>query len=583
MERKAYLINHSFRFHMGASIMTMTAMNLNSIIDGILMGRLLGSDAFSAINVVIPIVNCISAIGILLSQGAAMQMAKHLGAMEKERANQVLSVSMLSMLIVGIVISYIAAVTGLAQPVVGLLCVARDLFDLAHKYASVLMVGAIFLIFENGTSMLVDVMGNPRIVTVGTIAKTGTNLLFDIVNIKVFGMDIGGAALATLFGSLVGNAIYLFYIYKKSGMKFTVCPKWSSDLMTGLANALPGFLGQLGSVALMFICNYFIMANRGSDGMFVMSIGYTIVSIGSIISNGVGVSYTAIGGMLLGQEDYYGLRALFKKGIFVTVLAPLIFSIGGLFGRYMSLMFGADTPEKIALTQRGLPMICTMLFALGIISSMVYLHTVLGHQTISSVNTLLLLLMIVISFLTVQHLLPPDRIWLAFPLTTILSLSVFLADTAIISVRSKGKLQMVSLIPKTQSQEKILDISVKCNMEEKSSAIDTLIGFLNENGAGELENSIIHCLDELMMNIVSYSGCGSNAYMDLTVMIHENKVTVSLRNAGIPFDPVTYSEKERKSGLKMVFHFCTRLEYRYSFGLNMVLGSWDLNSISNTE
>jgi Na+-driven multidrug efflux pump len=89
MEGKAYLIDKSFRFHMGASIMTMTAMNLNSIIDGILMGRLLGSDAFSAINVVLPIVNCISAIGILLSQGAAMKIAKFLGAMDKKKANEV--------------------------------------------------------------------------------------------------------------------------------------------------------------------------------------------------------------------------------------------------------------------------------------------------------------------------------------------------------------------------------------------------------------------------------------------------------------------------------------------------------------
>ena len=83
MERKTYLINHSFRYHMFASIMTMTAMNLNSIIDGILMGNLLGADAFSAINVVIPIVSCISAIGVLLSQGPAMRMATHLGQWKK--------------------------------------------------------------------------------------------------------------------------------------------------------------------------------------------------------------------------------------------------------------------------------------------------------------------------------------------------------------------------------------------------------------------------------------------------------------------------------------------------------------------
>ncbi len=575
MERKAYLIDKSFRFHMGASIMTMTAMNLNSIIDGILMGRLLGSDAFSAINVVLPIVNCISAIGILLSQGAAMKIAKFLGAMDKKKANEVFTVSMISMLIVGIALSSIAAMTGIAQPIVGKLCVAKNLYDMAEKYAAVLMMGAILLIFENGTSMLVDVMGNPRIVTVGTIVKTGTNILFDILNIKVFGMDIKGAALATLFGSLAGNAIYLYYIYKKSGMRMTLCPTWAADFASGLAHSLPGFLGQLASVALMFICNYYIMANQGADGMFVMSIGYTIVSIGSIISNGVGMSYAAIGGMLLGQEDDYGMCVLFKRGFFVTILTPAIFCIGGLFGKQLALMFGADTAEKIALAGEKIPMICILLFSLGIISSMVYLHTVLGHQTISSVNTLLILLSIVASFAITEHFLSPDKIWLAFPLTTILSLLTFFADTTVIFLKSKGQLRLISLIPRTSPVAKKFDISIKCNMNDKAEAIEYLIGFLNEYDTGDFQSSIIHCLDELMMNIVSYSGCKDDAYMDLTVMIHENKVTASLRNAGVPFDPVSFSEKKRKTGLKLVFHYCDNLEYRYSFGQNMIFVSWN--------
>lgn len=47
-----------------------------------------------------------------------------------------------------------------------------------------------------------------------------------------------------------------------------------------------------------------------------------------------------------------------------------------------------------------------------------------------------------------------------------------------------------------------------------------------------------------------------------------------LKNDGKPFDPLSVNEKDRKSGLKMVFHFCENLEYRYSFGQNLVLASW---------
>ena len=69
-------------------------------------------------------------------------------------------------------------------------------------------------------------------------------------------------------------------------------------------------------------------------------------------------------------------------------------------------------------------------------------------------------------------------------------------------MRSQGKLQLVSLIPKDDPERKMLDISVECTAKEETAAIDSLIRFLRENGASDWENSVVHCLDELMLNIL---------------------------------------------------------------------------------
>lgn len=587
MERKSYLVGHSFRFHMFAAIMTMTAMNLNSIIDGILMGNFLGPDAFSAINIVMPIVNCIGALGILLAQGPAIRTAKYLGAMKHNRANQVVTVSIASMLVFGAIFSVVVALTGLAVPTVNLLCVAKDLQPLALEYAAVLMAGSVLLIFDNGLSVLVDVMGNPRVVTIGTLIKTATNILFDILTVKVFGMDISGAALATLLGALAGDVFFMIYIFKRSGLKLCACPKWLKDLGQGVLQSIPAFIGALSTVALLFICNYFIMANQGSDGMFVISIGYTLISIGSMISNGVGMSYTAIGSMLMGQEDYYGMRVLVRRGILVTLIPPVCFMIASMFSRTLATLFGANTPELLDLSQRAIPLICIMLFSLGIISSMVSLHTVLGHQTVSTINTLFMLVSVLLAFIAVQVFLPPDQIWMAFPAATIISLLVFFADTSIICIRSKVKLQTVTLIPKILPSGKLFDVSVECNMEAKDKSMKELQKFLRDNNVGTLEDNIHHCLDEMMINILNHSDCAGNAYMDLFVIIRDDKITASLRNIGKPFDPTKLDEAERKIGLKIVFHYCTNVDYRYSYGQNVVVTSWSLpsevSSNSSTE
>lgn len=560
---------------MVAAIMTMTAMNLGSIINGILMGNLLGANAFSSINVAMPIVSCISAIGALLAQGPAARIAQYLGAMETERANQVFTVSIVSMLIVCLSLSVVMTTTNLPSRIVGLLNVTEELTTMVNQYAGTLMAGCLLLIFQNGLSFLVDVMGKPKMVTIGMIAGMIANVIFAITAVKVLGMDIVGAAYATLFGAFVCDAILLCYIFKQSGMKLRRSDTWLADFTTGISYSLPSLMGTGSVVILMLLCNSYIMDNQGAGGMFVMSIGYTVISVGSMVSNGVGMSYTAIGGMMLGQGDYRGMRLLFSRGLFVVLLAPLFFNTVGLFSGKLATLFGANTPELIELTGRGLPMICVLLFALGIISSVTFLHVALGYRVISTVNSLMILVSVASSFYILDRAMPPEQIWLAFPLATVLSLLLLFADTTTIAMRSKRKLQLLSLIPKDDSERKMLDISVECNMKEEAAALNTLIKFLQENGAGDWEKNVVHCLDELMMNIVQHSGCDEGSYMDLSVMLQEDKISAYLRSEGKPFDPLQVKKNDRKIGMTLLFHYCSRLEYRYSFSQNIVLVSWE--------
>ena len=51
-QRKPYLVFRSIKHYLLASVITMAVANLNLMIDGILMGNFLGSDALAAISTV---------------------------------------------------------------------------------------------------------------------------------------------------------------------------------------------------------------------------------------------------------------------------------------------------------------------------------------------------------------------------------------------------------------------------------------------------------------------------------------------------------------------------------------------------
>ena len=60
------------RFALPSMIM-MVFMSLYTIIDGIFVSRLVGSEALSAINIVFPVLNVLIAVGIMLASGGSQK------------------------------------------------------------------------------------------------------------------------------------------------------------------------------------------------------------------------------------------------------------------------------------------------------------------------------------------------------------------------------------------------------------------------------------------------------------------------------------------------------------------------------
>lgn len=70
------------------SMIMMVFMSLYTIIDGIFVSRLVGSEALSAINIVFPVLNVLIAVGIMLASGGSAVIAKKFGEDKSEEARR---------------------------------------------------------------------------------------------------------------------------------------------------------------------------------------------------------------------------------------------------------------------------------------------------------------------------------------------------------------------------------------------------------------------------------------------------------------------------------------------------------------
>ena len=95
MERNAKLINKKFIQYLIPSILTIFAMQFASLLDGILVGNLIGSTALSASSMAVPILYIIQMPGLALGVGGSIVVASLLGKRDLDKANKAFSAGLI--------------------------------------------------------------------------------------------------------------------------------------------------------------------------------------------------------------------------------------------------------------------------------------------------------------------------------------------------------------------------------------------------------------------------------------------------------------------------------------------------------
>ena len=70
------------------SIMMMIVSSVYTIVDGFFVSRCVGKNAFAAINLIMPILMAIGAIGFMAGTGGSALIAKTIGEGHKDKANR---------------------------------------------------------------------------------------------------------------------------------------------------------------------------------------------------------------------------------------------------------------------------------------------------------------------------------------------------------------------------------------------------------------------------------------------------------------------------------------------------------------
>ena len=239
------------RFALPTMVM-MIFMSLYSIVDGIFISRLLGTNALSAANIVYPVISIVFAVGIMLSTGGSALIAKKLGEGKEREAREDFSFLTLISFLFGIAILLIGNI--FIEPIVRALGSTDALLPYCVDYLSVSLLLAPAAMLQMMFQTFFVTAGKPLIGLMLTISGGVANMILDYLFMGPFNMGISGAALATGIGELIPAVIGLFYFLftrhslylTKPVVRFQVlkesCFNGSSEMVTNLSTAVVTYL-----------------------------------------------------------------------------------------------------------------------------------------------------------------------------------------------------------------------------------------------------------------------------------------------------------------------------------------------------
>ena len=336
---------------LGAALPMLVAQILSllyNIVDRVYIARIpdVGTAALGAVGLCFPLIVVITAFSNLFGSGGAPLFSIYRGKKKNKEAELIMDTSFSMVCVSGVILM----VTGVlfARPILILFGASKSALVYAYPYMMIYLLGTFPSMAATGMNPFINAQGYATTGMISVIIGAITNLLLDPLFIFVFGLDIKGAAIATVISQTLSAAFVLYFLHYKAEYRIRFLSKTElaacgEDAKNIVSLGTAGFIMQLTN-SLVTICANNVLSVTGGD---------VYISVMTIISSVRQMVETPIYAITEGSSPIisynYGARRpqkIRQAGITMAVLALiytlLIWSVILAAPRFLIGIFSSD-------------------------------------------------------------------------------------------------------------------------------------------------------------------------------------------------------------------------------------------------
>lgn len=354
---------------------------LYNIVDRIYIGHIpgIGATALTGVGVCMPLIMVVSAFAALVGYGGAPRASIFMGKQDKESAEKTLGNCFTLQILISVVLTILLLVGN--RSFLMAFGASENTIEYGVNYMNIYALGTIFVEITLGMNAFITAQGFAKTGMLSVLIGSVANIILDPIFIFGFGMDVRGAALATIISqALSGIWVVSFLCGKKTFLKIRRQNLGLAPKIIGpcLALGVATFIMQTSESIISVCFNSSLQKYGGDIAVGAMTILTSVMQFAMLPLQGLGQGAQPIISYSYGAGDSNRVRAAFRLLLKVSLtysvlLWLLVMLLPGAFASMFTSDAGLMEYTKTALRiymgsmfMFGIQMACQMTFnALG--------------------------------------------------------------------------------------------------------------------------------------------------------------------------------------------------------------------------
>ena len=408
------------------TIAMMIFTSIYGVVDGVFVSNCVGSDAFAAVNLIMPIIMILGSVGFMIGTGGSAIVSKTLGEGKKEKANEYFSMLVYLCVVSGVILSVIGIIfTG---PIAVLLGAKGSIAKDCVTYGRTVFFMLTGLFLQNAFQSFLVVAEKPKLGLFVTVLAGFTNMFLDFLFVYVLRFGVFGAALATGISQFVGSVIPIIYFAsgKNNVLKLTKCRFNKDIIIKTCINGSSEMVTNMSMSLVNILYNMQLMKYIGTNGVvaygIIMYVGF--IFVGTYMGYAVGSAPVISYHYVAGNKDE--LKNLFKRSLTIIIVSSVVMTfIAEIIAGYLAGIFVSYDNNLLELTTEAIRIYAVSYLISGVNIFASSFFTALNNGVVSAVISFMRMFVFqIVMILLLPVVLGISGIWTAVIAAEVLSVVI---------------------------------------------------------------------------------------------------------------------------------------------------------------